>query len=60
MSEELICGECGGPIVGKPSSRRADMPVHDVCPRDVPNDSPAIPDTEGTSNTAHRPSDDEA
>ncbi len=32
--DKVICIECGEVIEGKPSSRRADGPTHEVCPRD--------------------------
>ena len=59
----VICIECGELIEGNPSSRRADGPVHEVCPRDRDVTSGDLdwisPDLTQPSDTAHRPDDEE-
>ncbi len=61
---EEICIECGELITGKPSLRRADGPVHEVCPKDrgvtregldwIPPDL-----TEPSDSAEHPPGDEE-
>ncbi len=62
-TDNVICIECGEVVEGKASSRRADGPTHEVCPRDRHVTSEGLdwipPDLASPGDTTGRPPDNE-
>ena len=62
-TDNVICIECGEVIEGERSSRRADGPTHEVCPRDRHVSSEGLdwipPDLASPGESSDRPPDNE-